>query len=248
MLSNAIKFTEHGQIFIDVEWITCDAFSGTLQLTVRDTGIGIPQEEIKHIFDRFYRVNPSYQGKYKGTGLGLTITKKLIEYLNGSIAVKSQLNVGTEFICTFPFQFDRHNALPAHQQYGMIPQQCIPTKKMSILFVEDVPLIQRFSANMLETLGCDVTLASNGKEALQYSKNTYDLIFMDIGLPDEDGLAVIRKIRQQEKNRHRTPIIALTAHATETVKQGCLDAGADDFLAKPASFKEIITRLNKYTN
>ena len=194
LLSNAIKFTEHGQIFIDVEWITCDAFSGTLQLTVRDTGIGIPQEEIKHIFDRFYRVNPSYQGKYKGTGLGLTITKKLIEYLNGSIAVKSQLNVGTEFICTFPFQFDRHNALPAHQQYGMIPQQCIPTKKMSILFVEDVPLIQRFSANMLETLGCDVTLASNGKEALQYSKNTYDLIFMDIGLPDEDGLAVIRKI------------------------------------------------------
>ena len=250
LLGNAIKFTDHGRISITVTspLLKADENEAICQLIVKDTGIGIPQHELHRIFERFHRINPSYQEKYKGSGLGLAITQKLVDSLKGTIQVDSELGVGTTFTCTLPLQLSH----PTSSQRSRKRQPLILQKKysLSILLVEDAPLIQKFSVSLFETLGCKVTLAHTGKEALLLASNTYDLIFMDIGLPDEDGLSVIKKIRilETEENKNPTPIIALTAHATEKVKQECFDAGADDFLPKPASLGEILKFLDKYTH
>ncbi len=245
LLGNAIKFTESGQIIISTELVKSSEKTVTINLIVKDTGIGIPKNELKHIFDRFYRVDPSYRGKYKGSGLGLAITKKLVENLHGEITVDSHPGVGTKFVCTLPFKRDRRDIIDTYEVNDQTPNYVKSNRKPSILLVEDVPLIQKFSMEILETLGCTVTLANTGSEALEFSESPYDLIFMDIGLPDQDGLSVIRKIRRTEQNK-KTPIIALTAHATEQMKQECILAGVDDFLAKPASYKSVLKCLNKY--
>ena len=197
LLGNAIKFTESGHILIHVEPIEINNDDLTCKLIIKDTGIGIPKEELKHIFDRFYRVNPSYRGKYKGTGLGLAITKKLVENLDGVIQAQSHPGVGTKFICTLPVSIyhNKKNEDSSGNDYAINATRS--GKKLSVLLVEDVPLIQRFSTEILETLGCKVTLARNAAEALEFANNPYDLIFMDIGLPDQDGLVVAREIRMR---------------------------------------------------
>lgn len=248
LLSNAVKFTNEGKITITVETVQLDPLHATLKLTIKDTGVGIPASELNHIFERFYRFDPSYKGKYKGTGLGLAITKKLVEQLKGTINVKSDVGVGTEFNCLLNLKLNLQPTTRTAQRYDQLSKTINPAKQLSILLVEDIELIQKFSTNMLETLGCKVTIANNGKEANQLLKNNYDLIFMDIGLPDIDGLSLIQKIRQQEGDNKHTPIIALTAHATNKIKKECFDAGADHFLTKPASFNEILACINKYTN
>lgn len=248
LLGNAIKFTDEGQIVIAVEPVKINNEDLILNLIVKDTGIGIPKSELKLIFDRFYRVDPSYKGKYKGTGLGLAITKKLIDNLKGHITVESEPGVGTKFTCTLRVQHEAHASETTTNDDTSKIFKLDREQKLSVLLVEDVPLIQNFSINFLETMGCDVTLAINGKEAIELAKNHFDLIFMDIGLPDEDGLSAIRKIRQNERGHSHTPIIALTAHATNEVKEECLNAGVDDFLTKPASFKDIFRCLEKYSS
>lgn len=237
LLSNAVKFTDQGHIIISVETVNEGDENNLLNITVKDTGIGIPQHELKTLFDSFYRPNPSYKGKYKGLGLGLAITKKLVECLKGMISVESYPGVGSQFICTLPCTPLQENAIRIEKSRQ---------KKTAVLLVEDVPLIQQFSIDILETLGCKVTLANDGQEALKLIDNPFDMILMDIGLPDEDGLNVVRKIRADSRNQ-KTPIIALTAHATDEVKKDSLAAGANDFLAKPASYKMLLNCLSKYT-
>lgn len=115
------------------------------------------------------------------------------------------------------------------------PIKSAPRQKLSVLLVEDIPLIQKFSIDMLETLGCDVTIANNATQAIEFSQKPFDLILMDIGLPDENGLQVIRVFRESLLHK-KTPIIALTAHATTQVRRDCLAAGVNEFVAKPASY------------
>lgn len=239
LLDNAVKFTNHGQIIVSVEPANS---SGYLNLIVKDTGIGIAKHELKNIFERFYRVNPSYKGKYKGTGLGLAITQKLIESLQGTINVESHPGIGSQFTCTLPIKTPK----PGQQAMnGYTPANQYRAEKLSVLLVEDVPLIQKFSIDVLAALGCKVTLANNATKALELAKNHFDLIFMDIGLPDDDGLSVVRKLRNTQQHQ-QTPIIALTAHATDQVRQDCLSAGVNDFLAKPASYKTLSNCISKY--
>lgn len=135
--------------------------------------------------------------------------------------------------------------LPSHLIYGYAAANQSRQNKFSVLLVEDAPLIQKFSMDVLEMLGCEVTLANNAADAFRLSKSHYDLIFMDIGLPDDNGVNVIRHFRQ---GRHpHTPIIALTAQATDEIRQTCFDAGVNDFLAKPASYAILLKYVSKYT-
>jgi CheY-like chemotaxis protein len=245
LLSNAVKFTDAGQIVVSIETVKTTEHTITLSLSIKDTGIGIAQHEIKNIFERFYRVNPAYKGRYKGAGLGLAITKKIVESLKGTISVESHPGVGSEFTCILPFRKTPPEKICSQALNGYLAANEKRQEKLSVLLVEDVPLIQKFSMDILESLGCKVTLANNATEAIAFGKNHYDLIFMDIGLPDDDGLSVIRQLR---KNQHhlQTPIIALTAHATDEVRQDCFAAGVNDFLAKPASYKTLLQCINKY--
>jgi len=116
LVGNASKFTDQGKIIISVEATQIDALHANFTLSVKDTGIGIPKNELKRIFDRFYRIDPSYKGKYKGNGLGLAITHKLVNHLKGSIKVKSKLGVGTEFICYFKFKLDHQSNLNSQRK------------------------------------------------------------------------------------------------------------------------------------
>lgn len=245
LLSNALKFTNAGQIVISLEVVDSTNHSVTLSLSIKDTGIGIAQHELKNIFDRFYRVNPAYKGKYKGAGLGLAITKKLVDNLKGSIRVESHLNVGSQFTVILPFKKISLGKTLSPSINGYAAANEKRQKKLSVLLVEDVPLIQKFSMDVMEMLGCEVTVANNAAEAVAFSKNNYDLIFMDIGLPDDDGLSVIRQFRKNKRHL-QTPIVALTAHATDQVRDDCFAAGVNDFIAKPASYRTLLTCISKY--
>lgn len=245
LLGNAIKFTHEGSISIHVSIANASENTVILEITVKDTGIGIAQNELNHIFDRFYRANPSYQGKYQGSGLGLAIIKKIVENLKGSIQVESCLGVGSKFVCTLPFKFNRHATINPTPKYDLMLHRNTSPKKLSVLLVEDATLTQKFSISLLEMMGCNVQLASTVIETLQATKKQFDLIFMDIGLPDGDGLALIQELRKIPLHTNTT-IIALTAHAGAEIKSHCINAGANDFLTKPASYKALLTCINQY--
>lgn len=245
LLGNAIKFTHKGTITVSVDPIQVSKDGAIFNLTVHDTGIGIPASELSHIFDRFHRVEPSFKGKYSGTGLGLAITKRIVDKLNGKIAVESELGTGSKFICTIPFVLDHHNhAALTNSEIDELPTKL---KQYKILLVEDAPLIQKITADILSELGFNVTVASNGAEAIQLAENDFDFIFVDIGLPDYDGFVVTQKIRKILKHQH-TPIIALTAHTSEDIKNECIESGIDAYLCKPISYKDILRCISNLAN
>ena len=242
LLTNAVKFTSHGHIILSAEHVKTENNLVYIQFSVEDTGIGISEENLGHVFDRFYRANPSYEGKYKGTGLGLAIAQQLAGALGGELRANSKVGCGSTFYCTLPFETseDRRSA-----NEPTLSQEKFSSK---VLLVEDDKLVQKVSSAILLELGCKVECVGSGKAALEKTaQNEYDLIFMDIGLPDLDGLEVTKLIRNAEQTDTRTPIFALTAHASEQDQQVCLAAGMDGFIVKPASYGDFQQVLKTIT-
>lgn len=356
LISNAVKFTDDGFIIITVECAKKTKRKAMLQIHVEDSGIGIPKNDLPMIFDRFYRVNPSYKGQYKGSGLGLAIVKQLCEQINAKVDANSELGKGSTFCFSFETKLDRKaqlqesfkqqfsqypmliiekddvqsamlqqkfslenmkavnindfnkldaNSLPAYhiiflgesldhkkiiKRFGktnkpmFIEHTDHPGKKCTecddaidkalygtelyqavsdmwqrwqkyqerqkrraaprILLVEDEFMIQKLTVKLLEELRCVVDVANCGKKALQLIENSYDLIFMDIGLPDIDGIEVTKRIRKKLKTH--VPIVALTAHANEAEKKKCFEVGMDEFLQKPATIADFQSMLAEF--
>src|SRR3989344_3704452 len=249
LLGNAVKFTEKGEITLSVVKKKQSKDKVWFHFTVKDTGIGISSKNINQIFDRFYRVDPAYHGKYLGSGLGLTIAKQLVEGLGGSIAVESRLKKGSTFICELPLLLA--DAVELNRQ---IKESKIITKAkefvgLTVLLVEDNLYSTRVTRIMLENYGCIVEMAVTGAEALQrIREKPYSLIFMDVGLPDCSGIEVTQKIRSDANPNQKTYICALTAHAREEDRQCCLKAGMNNFLSIPAGsndFKKILKQARK---
>lgn len=230
LLNNAVKFTQHGCVSVDVSVAGHSQTQATLQFRVSDTGPGIATHELPFIFDYFYRISPSYTGQHKGAGLGLAIAKQLTERLGGVLNVNSQPGVGSCFTCTLPLTLDES------QQRSMPSTE---TRQLHVLLVEDEPLIQKFTQAMLTEFGCRVTLAETGERALQLAQRPFDLIFLDIGLPDMSGVEVATQLRTTPQANVHTPIIAVTAHVGDDDRARCLAAGIDAFLKKPASFQDF---------
>jgi two-component system sensor histidine kinase/response regulator len=377
LLGNAIKFTSTGHIIIKVLCLTQSPSHAKLELSVEDTGIGIPEDKVKIVFERFQQVDSSYGRPYGGTGLGLAITKKLVELMNGTISVSSELGKGTIFSCVMEFLLQTaaintspwtayqakvrvlviSNHLKAeiiaknlgvtscqttsspqeamniiitaqklHEPYDIVildkqlhvPQQfnllkalqdhktirhpmCLlltssaslkeraaenavgffdfiiePIQPLSmqtclisawerwvekqqlqqsknrqlvkprVLLVEDDKMIQFIHKKILTQLGCDVVVAESGKEALQLLSHPYEMIFMDMGLPDIAGPDVLKEFRNAEKVNHHTPIIAVTGFGTDKDTRVFLDAGADEVLVKPVKREEFQKKLDGY--
>ena len=377
LVSNAIKFTQTGHVLISVEEISSDASHTELQISVEDTGIGISEENLDQIFDRFYRIDPSYHGQYKGSGLGLAVSKQLAQSLGGELCVHSRLGTGSTFYCTTRCQLgevpeslvpkwaDNHQdvrvlivddlgvrgdatkkqlggehtkvvasdqaiaelkqatlnsqayqivlvddevhglsfeelayelkhashiktpMLVAFTNPGSLDQkehlkslgftrqlvkpiqpselsrelaaawvvwkqglsQKVTTVKSSgaqprILLVEDNIFSQKVTKVMLQGLGCEIDYASSGAEALDLTYRKYDVIFMDLGLPDIDGIEVVKKIRHSNNCNRHVFICALTAHASEEEKEKCLEVGMNEFLTKPARLEEFQRIIN----
>jgi len=247
LVGNAIKFTPTGQITVHVHTQHRSPDEMTLQVDVIDTGIGIPQEKQMAIFEAFSQADASTTRQYGGTGLGLTISARLVELMKGKIWVSSDGDHGSQFSFTATFQHANATATPNTNANKPL---ALTHADLHILTVEDNPTNQLFTQQILEKLGCRVIVAKNGQEAVSHcKKNTFDLILMDGQMPIMDGFEATQIIRKQEalQNKH-TPIIALTAHALANDRKRFLDAGMDDYLSKPFTPGQLIDTINRIFN
>jgi PAS domain S-box-containing protein len=261
LVSNAVKFTHEGEITLSIvrEGPTNTSAAGpvaartSLHFCVQDTGIGIPEEKQTTIYDSFTQADGSTTRKYGGTGLGTTIAKGLAELMGGRIWLDSAPGVGTAFHVVIPFA-DAGTAKAADNgphpgsalARGMLENRQGP---LSILLVEDNPFTQRFVGTSLQRFGHLVTTAENGRQAVElWLEKAYDLVLMDVQLPEMNGLEATREIRrlEQDMSRH-TPIIAMTANAFKEDRQTCLEAGMDDYLTKPITVAALLKNLLGYT-
>ncbi|HYL72770.1 MAG TPA: ATP-binding protein, partial [Bryobacteraceae bacterium] len=246
LMSNAVKFTESGKVRCSVQVESRDAVSATLRFSVADTGIGIPAAKQKIIFEPFRQVDASTTRKHGGTGLGLAISARLVELMGGRIWLVSEPGAGSAFHFTAHFRIIQkvHAVKPAQS-----PISPGVGKQRRVLLAEDNPVNQRVASKLLSKYGFDVTVVSNGREALQAvtdAEDQFDIILMDVQMPEMDGLEAAAAIREAErKTLEHTPIIALTAHAMAGDRDRCLAAGMDGYVSKPIQFEDLLEAMRK---
>ncbi len=242
LVGNAVKFTEKGEVVIELEFPPEQTPVGSVRVLVEDSGIGIPQDRIQAIFESFTQGDESTQRHYGGTGLGLTIAKRLVELLGGRINIESEVGKGSRFWFDLPFE----EVSPCLAPESSSPRPSARSMGR-LLLAEDNPVNVLVGKTLLAELGFDVEVASNGVEAVEaYQTGEFEAIFMDLQMPCCDGLQATRQIRELERtSRKRTPIIALTATAMPEDRSQCMQAGMDDFLAKPITLdrlEEVVRR------
>jgi signal transduction histidine kinase/CheY-like chemotaxis protein/HPt (histidine-containing phosphotransfer) domain-containing protein len=249
LVNNAIKFTDQGHIFIK---ISCDMNSPCpeIRFDVEDTGIGIPDDKQAHIMESFAQADSSTSRRYGGTGLGLSITRHLVALLGGQMEFTSESGKGSTFSFTQPVGIDIANQVILRSDEAIQPVRHDVDDKETNLFIghilvaEDNFINQDLIRLILESLGLQVTLVGDGQEAVKMvSIHAYDLILMDMQMPYISGYEAAEILREK---RVRTPIIALTANAMKGDKEKCLQAGCDDYLAKPVEEKELCRILAHY--
>jgi CheY-like chemotaxis protein len=232
LCDNAIKFTGQGGVYVAVSCVAL-ADGHELQLSVRDTGIGIPLDKQQGVFDAFSQADSSTTRRFGGTGLGLTICARLVNLMGGRIWLESEEGLGSTF--HFTIQVHRAGPVPGVPTSSPLSAAPVSTRILQILLVEDHPINQILATTLLKKWGHTVVLAKNGQEALDlFGSQTWDVILMDMQMPVMGGLEATRLIRAAESTSgKRTPIIAMTANAMDSDRQACLQAGMDDHLAKP---------------
>jgi signal transduction histidine kinase len=243
LIGNAMKFTEQGGITLSVEAAPRPDSAARWDLTfgVRDTGIGIPPDQQEAVFHAFHQADSSSTRKYSGTGLGLTICKQLVELMGGRICLESETGKGSTFRFTVPVDVPNQpggSAAPAAAK----PREAPVSGGLRILIVEDNPVNQRVAGAILRKRGHITAAVQNGREALAaLERESFDLVLMDVQMPDLDGLATTRLIREREGSTgRRVPIIAMTAHAMNGDRERCLEAGMDGYVSKPIQGPELL--------
>jgi PAS domain S-box-containing protein len=247
LISNAIKFTEHGEIAVVVDADAVADSGFMLHCSVRDTGIGIPADKQKIIFEPFVQADGSTTRRYGGTGLGLAICQRLVEIMDGKIWVESTLGVGSTFHCTTRF-------LPASGSFPHNRADGQPGRKaqkfqynLRVLVAEDNPINQMLAVKILEARGCSVRLAKDGREALSIlQQQEFDVTLMDLQMPIQGGLETTALIRSAEQGTSKhLPIIALTAHVMNGDRERCLEGGMDGYVAKPIAEVELWREIER---
>lgn len=242
LIGNALKFTESGSIRVITHWQALDNQVLWFSCAVHDSGIGIPAQRLEHMFDAFQQADTSISRRYGGTGLGLPIARTLAERMGGTLRAQSQPGQGSVFTLEVP--------LPFSQLSRPAPSLVLPSAPQGqgqhVLLVEDNPVNQTVIEAMLRSLGYQVSLVADGAQAVHYSsQQAFDAILMDCRLPIMDGYEATRLIRQLAE-RTDTPIIALTANALQGDREACLQAGMNDYLAKPFKRADLQQILHKW--
>ncbi|TRX10816.1 response regulator [Flavobacterium gawalongense] len=244
LVGNALKFTEKGYVELIVTQEKESEFDTFIRFTIIDTGIGIPENKIDSIFESFNQASNETTRKFGGTGLGLTITRKLIELQGGIITVESEVSKGSEF--SFLIQYKK-------AQKGIVEPIKVKKEELSsnflkdikILLVEDNELNQLLAIKVFAKWEKEIDIADNGKIAIEkIEKNDYDIILMDIQMPEMDGNEVTKYIRTNMGYKSNIPIIALTAHATLVEEKRSLESGMNDYLSKPFDFNVLLEKLH----
>jgi len=243
LLSNAVKFTEHGRVTIGVSSEERGKDAVRLTFFVRDTGVGIPLEVQERIFEPFTQADSSTTRRFGGTGLGLTICRRVMAAMGGTLSLESGAGTGTTFSATVCLPVAAADDRPAR---AVDDQICRSEASLRILLVEDNLVNQKVAVGLLGKMGHRVAVAENGADAVKaVEKAEYDLVLMDCQMPEMDGYLATRAIRNLGQ-RGRLPIVAMTANAMPGDRQVCLDAGMDDYLPKPISVKglgDVIERV-----
>ncbi len=250
LVSNAIKFSDKGVVSVTVLRKTENDGKQALLFRVADDGVGIPPEKLDQVFDPFYQVDASITRQFGGTGLGLTISRQLAEKMGGVIQVESVYGKGSTFSFYLPLNSRIEDAEPGDDRETGAggSEGNTPEKRLHILVVEDNPFNRKMATLFLEKQGHSVSTVQNGKEALHALERTFfNIVFMDVQMPEMDGIDATKAIREREKaTGEHTPIIAMTAHAMSGDREICLTAGMDDYIAKPIDFPNMRRILQKF--
>ncbi|MFA6540754.1 MAG: PAS domain S-box protein [Bacteroidota bacterium] len=251
LLGNAIKFTESGEITLRISLEKEFANTVMLRFEISDTGIGLSHEAQKKLFSPFTQADGSTTRKYGGTGLGLAISKQLVEIMGGTIGVESTLGEGSSFWFTIPFGQKDAGGESTPEHPSLHPRMTIEAdlshRTIRVLLAEDNYVNQKVATKMLEQLNIYPDVVETGVEAVSAVRSTpYDIVLMDVQMPEMDGLEATKIIRAEEKGESRIIIIAMTANALKGDRERCLEAGMDDYLSKPIKQQELYDTISKW--
>jgi two-component system, OmpR family, aerobic respiration control sensor histidine kinase ArcB len=263
LISNALKFTERGYVKLSTHLQSKDSNQAMIQFIISDSGVGIPADKIDQIFDRFYKITPSYKTKHTGYGIGLFMVKQFVTLLGGKVTVESELGKGTAFHVTLPVKIGKkeeakkvednapQKVILAKPKVTTSPKPILSTQKkgneFKVLLIEDDTLARRTGTFFLESAGLNVLAVADGEEAVSVAKSQpFDLIITDIGLPGIDGNEFTLLFRHWEEKlgKKPIPIVGLSAHASGEAKEEALNVGMNDLLAKPINDQKIIDILS----
>jgi PAS domain S-box-containing protein len=248
LLGNALKFTERGQVALEVASDPPDQDSVTLHFAVRDTGIGIPREKQQLVFHPFSQADSSTTRRYGGTGLGLTISARLVEMMGGRIWVESEAGQGSRFHFTARLDLAQavEQARPVDVPRRAVDDHARDRRALRILVAEDNRVNQILIVRLLEKRGHATVVAGNGREALAaLEKQPFDVVLMDMQMPEMDGFEAVTIIRQRENGTGaHQPIIAITAHAMKGDRERCLAVGMDRYVSKPVRAEELFEAID----
>jgi len=252
LVSNAIKFTPRGEVHVRLSATPADGTSARLTLEVRDTGIGIQPHRLDTLFQAFEQADSSTSRRFGGTGLGLTITRQLVQLMGGEIRVASTPGQGSVFTVIWQARLDPFQSLPPSSgNQPLLPDTAHLVRldpPLSVLVVDDHPANLKLLQAWLGDIGIRVTAVDNGLEAVHAAtRGTYDLVFMDIQMPGMNGLEAALAIREGESRGQRVPIIALTAHALSSEREFWLRSGIDDYVSKPLQESQLLHILQQWT-
>ncbi|MFA7232015.1 MAG: ATP-binding protein, partial [Victivallaceae bacterium] len=245
LLVNALKFTDQGGVSVEASG---DFFSDSmfkLIIKIKDTGMGIPEDKLNKIFDHFVQLDSSFSRKHSGVGIGLAVCKQLINKLGGDITVDSKVGEGSCFTVSLPLELAADNEVAVVNEKVVLNWRRAP----KVLVAEDSIINQKIALNFLTQDGCEIEIASDGLQAVEkFKKGGWDMVLMDVQMPNLDGIEATRQIRQWESENalDKVPILALTASAMLPEQKICLAAGMDDLLFKPLTGNKLEMALSEY--
>lgn len=249
LVGNAIKYTERGSVTVRISDEFTTEMNMLFSLSVTDTGIGIPADKIDKIFEKFVQADTSTTRKYGGSGLGLSITKQLVDMMHGTIHVTSEVDKGSTFTVIIPFDFARDGDVEDDSETESKSCGTLAPSQARILLAEDHALNQIFMRRFLPSLGLEhFTIVENGRDAVrEVASSHYDLVLMDCHMPILTGYGATAEIREAEKKTGRhIPIVAMTANAMMGERQRCLQAGMDEYISKPVEKRAFIKALSQW--
>lgn len=247
LLSNAVKFTEKGEIKLKISLKEKNKKAAILLFEVEDTGIGLNNDVREQIFHPFTQADASTTRRFGGTGLGLAICREIVEKMNGEIGVESKLDSGSRFWFTAEFLNEEKTANVQEILEKVRIENGESCKDIKILIVEDNEINREVASAMLKNVGIEAETVENGAKAVEFcAEKDFDLVLMDCQMPEMDGFAAAKAIRENQKTGKQPKIIALTASSSFEERRKCFAAGMDDFLTKPLEKNKLIKTLNKY--